>query len=161
MCIQHAADQRWGQKFNLRFQWRMTTLIHAGCHPSDWTLDNHYQRKVRSHFQLFKMSDTCLGKMYLSLATSGSCPPLFTLDTLLVFLDTLMKHWTCEEFLLLETKKCKDSSFSQHINVFYMTNSYFIVTFVVPWQCWVLWVWQLQLLHKLQRTYCSGVSLTY
>ena len=32
-------------------------------------------------------------------------PPLFTLDTLLVFLDTLMKHRTREEFLIVYTPK--------------------------------------------------------
>ena len=47
------------------------------------------------------------------LVNSCSCPPLFTLDTLLVFLDTFMKHPTCEEFLFCHMK----DHCSIHLNI--------------------------------------------
>ena len=49
---------------------------------------------------LCKKIDTFFMHQVFPNPTSCSCPPLFTLDTLLVFLDTIKKHRTCEEFLL-------------------------------------------------------------
>ena len=51
-------------------------------------------------FWLCKKIDTCFMHQVFLKSTSGSCPPLFTLVTLILFLDTIKKHWTCEEFLI-------------------------------------------------------------
>ncbi len=53
------------------------------------------------------LNDTYLCTKNFPNLTPCSCPPLFTLDTLVVVLDTIMKHWTCEEFLLKKRhEKC-------------------------------------------------------
>ena len=56
---------------------------------------------VQKDWHLFMLQDFngFMPKIRL-LVNSCSCPPLFTLDTLLVFLDTFMKHPTREEFLI-------------------------------------------------------------
>ena len=46
-------------------------------------------------------------------------PPLFTLDTILVFLDTIKKNWTCEKFLSKESwsyfqKSCSCPASTRH-----------------------------------------------
>ncbi len=90
------------------YPWQnFSLLVHVhfgewlGWHPSDfgpggpWYQHRHtfsvHWTPIYSHF--------CT--QYSPKPISCSCPPLFTLDTVVVFLDTLMKRWTCEEFLLV------------------------------------------------------------
>ena len=82
----------------------------GSCHPSflclvkcltsiSMTWADHLVRSIEGFSSCAKKDVTYLCTKYCSKSTSCSNPPLFTLDTLLVILDTIEKHRTGEEFL--------------------------------------------------------------
>ncbi len=103
--------------------------------PYQWPLINVTFLYVQKDWNLFVTSR--FFKIWL-LVNSCSCPPLSTLDTLLVFLDTIVKHWTCENchmsYASITISVLENCNFSHtsHVSVSnaYLTNILFPVTII-------------------------------